>query len=181
MKPWQSHALVALTCLLAGFGYGRFIQPQKKVTVDHSEEVTRLQQLVASLRLELETFKRHTVKETTITYSPTTAKPVTKTVKEDTHVDKVSSVATDVKINTDATAAKLVDHTVIQTSRPDWELSVMGGVSLTNFTDPWSSGSWKFVAGAHLQRRIAGPFKAGAWVIGGAGILSGGLSLGMEF
>jgi hypothetical protein len=183
VKPWLRYALVALTFALAGFGYGRFLQPPKTVSIENTEEIARLRQQLQAAVAENTELKKHTVKEveTVIVYRD--GKPATKTMKSktDTHVDKTTNTKTDVKINTDATNAKLTSKSLtVDPSRPDWNVSVLGGVTMPNFTRPTELAF--FTAGIHVQRRIVGPFNAGVWVIGSTGgMLSAGASLGVQF
>lgn len=146
MKPWQKYVLVALTFAIAGFGYGRFVAPEKTVVEDHSEEVTRLRQQNATLTDENTRLRKHTVKETETVIVYRDGKPATKTVKakEDTHVDRTKDTRTDVKIDTDATSVKLVDRIVTTESiLPRWTVTASAGFDFTSRT-PVYGGSLAF-------------------------------------
>jgi hypothetical protein len=120
---------------------------------------------VRELRARLEVATRRTVVDTTTTYTPT-GKLAKKTVHEDTHADRVS----DARVAT-ATDTAVTSHTesTVERHRPDWRLGPMAGVDVR-------TGAFSF--GGQVERRILGPFSAGAWGLSN-GIV--GLSLTVEF
>jgi hypothetical protein len=165
-------ALVGITALLTGYGYGRFSAPDKTVQTDHSAELQSLRQQLAAVTAENSSLKRHTVKTTIVEYAPT-GKPASKKITEDTHVDLTKDLKTDVKASTDVHSAKLVEKTLTQErERPNWKVSALVGFDLATRSP---------VYGGKIERRILGPLSLGVWGTTSGGLPTVGISATLEF
>ncbi len=157
--------LIALGVIaIAGGGYalGRYGAPER------TAEDTRAQERVRALTEELTTLKRHTRTETVITYAPT-GKPATKTTRTDTHVDRVKTAGTSVDTSRDLYTVKTAES-----KRPDWKVTGLVGLDAPSLL----RGGVVPVYGGLIQRRIVGPFSAGAWGLSTGAV---GVSLSVEF
>lgn len=172
--------LVAITCLLAGFGYGRFLQPDRKVVEDRTAEVVALQKKLEVLTKELTALRSQKTKVTLTKFSPTTGKKTSQRTAESTSTEALTGSTVGITGTENTRSARLMERKAETSSeRPRWNISLLGGVSMPNFTRPTE---FAFTFGGHVQYRVVGPFSAGVWGIGNtAGRLDLGLSVGVQF
>ncbi len=165
-KQYASIGIIGI--LLAGaYAAGRFSAPDRVVTVDHSEEVTRLRLEVASLTQRNTALERHTFKRSVTAYGPT-GKPVSKTDTVETHVDRKSTLTSGVRVSSDTHSANLTDKkTEVDRMRPNWRVGPQVDLNLR-------TGAVGY--GATVERRLFGPLSLR---IGGSssGTVSAGITL----
>ncbi len=130
---------LAIVAIAAAFATGRFLAPSKTVEVSSRKD----QAEIRALTEQLETAKRHTVKETVTTFGPT-GKPATKTVREDTHVDRTTDTRTDVHATKTVEVIKRVEVT---RAAPMNRLGVLAEVG----------PDLRVSVGPEFQRRLIGP------------------------
>lgn len=171
--------LVAVTCLLTGFGYGRFMQPDQKIVEDRSAEVVALQKKVDLLTKELTVLRSQKTKVTLTKFSPTTGKKTSQRTAESTDTEALTRSTVGITGTENMRSVTLAEHRLtLINDKPRWNISILGGVSIPNFTRPTE---FDFVLGAHVQYRFAGPFAAGVWGMASRQSASAGISLGVQF
>lgn len=149
--PDKLRAAVLSICVLAagvggGFLLGRFAAPSRVVEVASKKQSDEIRALMA----QLETAKRHTVKRTVVTYSPT-GKPATKTTDEDTHADRTTDTRTDVHA---VKTVEVVKRVEITKPGPQWFVGPVGVFA------PGAPAGQQFSAGLLVGRHLFGPLSA---------------------
>ncbi len=189
--------------LLVSFATGRFMTPDKVVTVEKERvvekivertderKVAELNEKIASLQSEVSDYKKNRHWTEHIVTRPDGTVEVTRT--EDTvvtkTVTKVETVYVDREVKVIET--KVVDRVVekivevekvkiVENAKAQWRLTPMVGIDAAGLvTRPGLSLSTNdLIYGAGAQRRIAGPIWAGAWGLS-SGV--GGVSVSLEF
>jgi hypothetical protein len=118
LKPWQWAALVIVP-FCVGVAIGWHQKPDRVVTTERvvTREDTHAREQVKDLTKQLESAKRHTIKQTV-------RKPDgTVTISEDTHVENTRDVRTDIDTKTEVQTVKIVEtaKTVeVTRSAPQW-------------------------------------------------------------
>lgn len=198
MKKRVLYSVGVLLALAAAFGVGRFLSPEKVVEkvveVERAVEVVReseLEAVVEELAEEIRTLKSQLtdVKKSIHRETRTVQHPsgMVETVKvEDINVSKVVKEQeikyVDREVKTvevhyvdrvvEKEVEKLVEKERLVTSRPDWRVSPMVGVSSTS--DGWVKGNVTY--GGMVERRIIGGVSIGVW-----GLTSGQAGVGVSF
>jgi hypothetical protein len=132
---------IALLLVVLGYGLGRYLQPAKVVTKTQIVTQTVVHDHI------------HTV---TITVTkPDGTKTTTTTTDNNSVSDK------DTQSNS---------STVTTYSKPDWKVSGLAGLQLTNLHSP--------VYGAEIDKRLLGPIFVGVWGLTNS---TAGVSVGLEF
>ncbi len=169
MKRWAKYLLAAIALLGGGYALGRYAAPDKVVL----REDTEAREQVRKLTEQLESLRQHTKKQRVIVVQKDGTKTITE--NEDTLIDRNTGTReTDNSIRDERKKSESETTRV----RPNWRVSLLGGAQLQ--LDPLGASP---LLGAHVERRLAGPFSVGLWSIVRPNPMqvSGGLSLGVEF
>lgn len=175
---WTNHRkgiliAAAITAVaLIGYAFGRWAQPAKVVTVEHTTEVTvdtestKLREELKLTQDKLTELQKHVHTEETETKTPDGKVVKTRTTDSTTvkvvHDTVVKYVDRDVVHET----VKYVDREVlkektVEAKKPDWLVSPMIGVDLANLKIAQGLTTGPFVFGASVQRRVLGPIYVG--------------------
>lgn len=174
-KHWPKAAILAL--LGVAYAAGRFMAPDKVVTVDRVVERvvedTHAREQVRELTEQLETLR--TRREVVIVTRPdgTREERTTEETERRTETERVVEVEKIVErvVTVDREVMKTV---TLERARPAWRVSALGGLDIAAATRLQLVP----VYGAHVERRLFGPVSAGVW---GLSTGAAGLSLSIEF
>jgi hypothetical protein len=176
--------LAGLIALILAFFAGRYTTPVE-VQIKEVEKIVEKEKIVEVVVKEYIKEAKTDIKLDVVKTKTTTTKPdgtvtvvETEHLKEDTKIDE-KEVKTEIKV---VEVEKIIEkekivERLVSTDRPDWKVSVLGGVQVDGielskgYLQPW-------VVGANVERRIVGPFSVGVW---GQSNLSAGISVGFEF
>jgi hypothetical protein len=180
IKKYFIYALIVIVLLAVGYAFGRFTTPNKVVT----QTVTKIQtQTVVQFKDRIVTKVVYVkAKQTALAKDivTTTTKKKNGEVTTVTHEHEQYDTSTQIAKNTDITKTDVnkvntttdtqtISTKVIENSKPDWQLHVLGGIDLTHSFNP--------IFGGEVDRRILGPIFVGAWGLSNG---SAGLSLSLE-
>jgi hypothetical protein len=170
-------ALVGLTILLlvgAGYSLGRYAAPARVVEKVRTVEVEKVvtKEVVKVERVEAKARTVFVHEHKTIKPDGTTVVDRTEREHENTKTETAAAVVTEKTEAREST--KLKDVEVRSRSPPDWHLSFLAGLRAGSVLQ----GQLSPVYGAHVQRRLIGPFSVGAW---GLSTGAAGVSLSLEF
>lgn len=172
-------ALISVFCLLVGFGYAKFLTPERVsvVTKVHTVEVEsrEAQATIAALRSELAQTKRHTFRTEVVVAKPDGTVTTTKT--EDEHLEH----KTETKALTVAEATEKATTTkTTETVTAKETVNAKASVKLTAMVG-YDFAARAPVYGGAAQGRVAGPFWVGGWATTTGGLPAAGVSLSLEF
>lgn len=174
-KGWLNYVLVAVVMLGAGYGMGRYVQPEKVLITEKVKEVVK-EVVVEKIKTEIQVVK---------VYIKDTSQKVNKTVVEEKRPDGSSTTTTKEEVvtetkekeNTDSKEVKYVDRIVekevikeveklklVESKKLDWRVAAGAGVAIPYFLgqgSPGVPGLNGAVINAEVDRRIVGPFWIG--------------------
>jgi hypothetical protein len=151
LPPWHRSAKVVV---------------QEKVrTVEVEKQVVVVQERVKVERVEVATEARRVRRQETTTRAPDGTTTTVKTEEEATDKSTTAVVVAEAKKDTFAETSKREateskSRTVTE-SRTQWKASALAGVDLATAL----RGELRPVYGGALERRVLGPFSAGAWAL----------------
>jgi hypothetical protein len=186
MRQYAVYAGIGLLLVLVGFGAGRYSTPDKVVTVDHTQELTKdfeqktRETIASEYEVKLQQVKQQLLAEqkensevhTRIERKADGSVVITKDektrsdTKTDSRTDTTTNTQTDKKETEkvveyrDREVVKVVEHDkLVENAKPDWRIGVTAGVDVL---DAWK-GNLAPVYGGSVARRVAGPIFLGVF------------------
>ncbi len=169
VDPRIKAALIGLALLGGAFAAGRYSAPPDVREVERVEFRDRVVEVIREVKV-----KQAAEIKTVVVYREKVTKPdgtviEKETSKADTETKTAETVKTDTSKDATSEGTREVER-IVSAPRPAWRVGALAGGSLTPALVP--------AYGAHVERRILGPFSVGVW-----GLNSGqaGVSLSVEF
>lgn len=166
---------VLIVLLVGSFAIGRFTAAKPTIkTVTQTQYVDRVHETVKEVQVKAATETKVVYRDRFVEKDGTVHEHVVeKTEDKSSETDQTAAVKDEV-----AQGSAVTTHTETS-AKQQWHMSLLAGAQL--HVNPLSAS---LAVGAHVERRIAGPFFLGAWALVqpqapvGAAV---GLSLGLEF
>jgi hypothetical protein len=163
-EVWKKRLAVGgvwLVSVLGAFTSGRMMTPPK--TEVQTEQVFVERHHYHTVQLTVRDQEKHVAQHVTITKKPDGT--VTKVV--DTKMDSASHESTKTNTQSDSSVQqKEKEKTTVTGYRPQWRFGLTVGIDPATITAAQTIGGLgtNAIYGVEVQRNIAGPFNAGAWI-----------------
>lgn len=154
------HLLVGVCTLALGYGFGRYVAPDKVHEVVKEDTASREQ--VKALTAQLEAFQKNTHRVEVVTPDGT------RRVVTDTRIDRTKDTRSSVEAAKTETKTVTVDR-LVDKARPSWRAGPMVGFDFRTHAPAY---------GGMVERRIAGPLSLGVFGLSNG---TAGASLTLEF